>query len=121
MKNTAATSSVDRPPPPETLDGEALLEWDRVVSELEHADTLSKVHRAVLTLYAETWSTWNEARRHVVRFGSIIKHHNGVAGQNPHYKVMLEMGKQLRGLLDDLGLTPASSKAKKKTLGELDF
>ena len=42
-------------------------------------------------------------------------------GANPFYKVMVEAGKQLRGLLNDLGLTPASGKADKKPPGALDF
>lgn len=97
----------NRPIPPEHLEGEALLEWHRVCDELHSQNRLEKVDRAVLTLYAETWATWQGALRHVAKYGAVIKLHNNVAGRNPYYQVMRESALILRQLLADMKLTPA--------------
>jgi len=104
------------PKPPEELDGEALLEWERVCAELDAAGTLDKTDRAVLTLYAQTWATHHAAARAVAQHGAVIKWPNGMPGPSPFYRVMKETAAQLRGLLNDLGLTPASRKTS--TAGE---
>ena len=101
-------AKTNRPRPPEDLDGEALLEWERVVTELEAVGKLDKADRAVLTLYAQTWATWNAAMQAVVKHGSVIKYPNRMVGPSPFYKVAKETAAQLRGLLTDLGLTPAA-------------
>lgn len=99
-------TKTNRPAPPECLSGEAVLEWQRVVAELEAQGRLDKADRAILTLYCLHWQTHHEAARHVVEFGSVIKHANGSPYQNPFYKTMKETAPLLRGLLQDLGLTP---------------
>lgn len=101
----------NHPQPPEELDGEALLEWHRIVAELDAAGTLDKTDRAILTLYAQTWATHHAAARAVAQHGSVIKWPNGMPGPSPFYKVAKETAGQLRGLLADLGLTPTSRKA----------
>lgn len=97
-----------RPDPPEHLGGEGLLEWCRVCGELEALGTLATADRAILTLYVETWAVWRSASNHVATFGPIVKGSNQVAGRSPFYTVKKETAAQLRGLLADLGLTPAA-------------
>jgi P27 family predicted phage terminase small subunit len=119
MKSTKKTT---RPQPPETLDGEGLLEWHRIVDELDDAGRLDKADRALLTLYAQTWEQYQAAIRGVAKYGAVIKYTSNV-GPSPHYKVAKELAAQLRGLLNDLGLTPASRKldAAAQDQGELQF
>jgi P27 family predicted phage terminase small subunit len=114
-----------RPLPPEDLDGEALLEWERIVAELEARGTLDKADRALLTLYAQTWGQWHEAMRGVTKYGAVIRYPNKTTGPSPFYKVAKETAVILRGLLNDMGLTPAS-RAKLKAgepaaPGDLEF
>lgn len=97
-----------RPASPEDLDAEALLEWQRIIEELETAGQLQATDRAIITLYVETWQTWRAATRGVVRHGAVIRYPNKATGPSPFYKVAKETAAQLRGLLRDLGLTPAS-------------
>lgn len=98
----------NRPIAPEELDGEALLEWQRVCDELDAIGRLDKTDRAVLMLYAETWQAWRAAAKAVAKGGSVIRYPNKTVGPSPFYKVMKELASQLRGLLNDLGLTPMS-------------
>jgi P27 family predicted phage terminase small subunit len=109
--------------PPEDLDGEALLEWQRVCAELASQGRLNQADRALLTIYARTWATWRDASRHVDAHGSIIQFTNGTRGPNPFYKVMTETGKQLRGLLQDMGLNPNSRRSSDAPAdsGDLDI
>jgi P27 family predicted phage terminase small subunit len=76
----------------------------------------------VLTLYVETWAANRQAASHVVKHGSVIRLSNGVVCASPFYKVMKETGIQLRGLLNDLGMTPASRTTDESTEPEaLEF
>ena len=106
-------SDTTRPTPPENLDGEALLEWNRVCDELAELGALQKADRAALVLYVTTWAIHHEMMRHVEKHGAVVKWPNGVVGGSPYYKTSRECVAQLRGLLTDLGLTPLSrSKVK---------
>lgn len=98
-----------------------MLEWDRVCRELE-ADG-RPVDRALLTVYVQTWEIHAQVMRHVRKFGAVVKHHNGVAGASPHYKVSREVANQLRLMLAELGLTPAARglKADGKPADDLEF
>jgi len=46
--------------------------------------------------------------QHVREHGPIVKWPNGLPGQSPQYKAFLATATLLRGLLADLGATPAS-------------
>src|SRR5689334_9981539 len=98
--NRAAESV--RPKPPDDLDGEALLEWQRICAELQAAGRLDKIDRAIITLYAETWAVNRAATIAVNKHGAVIKYPNGIPAASPFYKVQRESAAQLRGLLTDL-------------------
>lgn len=121
MRHKASKST--RPPPPEDLDGEALLEWQRACDELEADGQLAKTDRAILTLYVHTWATWQTARRHVEQFGIVVKFPNGYPGLSPFYLVAKDCESKLQKLLQDLGLTPSTRKPKGNAddIGELDI
>jgi P27 family predicted phage terminase small subunit len=90
------------------LDGEALLEWERVIEEMEAAGRLDKTDRAMISIYVRTWATHQVASRHVEQFGPVIKHSNGVVGENPFFKVQKATAVMLNKMLNDMGLTPAA-------------
>jgi P27 family predicted phage terminase small subunit len=106
------------PQPPEELDGEALLEWHRVIEELEAVGHLHTADRGLLTLYVQTWSANQAVAKHVAQHGPIVKFNNGVVGQSPHYKTMRETALVLATLIDKLGLSPAARKFDKKDKAE---
>ena len=99
-------TTAKRPPPPDDLEGEALLEWGRVCDELAAAKRLETADRAILSVYVETWTVWRTATRHVNTFGPVVPAANNVVGRSPFYTVQRETAAQLRNLLSDLGLTP---------------
>lgn len=101
-------SAKKRPSPPSEIQGEALLEWERICDDLETSGNLDKADRAILVVYVGTWEIHQAAMRGVVAHGAVVKHPNGVAGPSPFYKVGMETGKCLARLLESLGLTPAA-------------
>lgn len=121
---TDAGNATKRPDAPPDLDGEALLEWGRVCDELEANGLLDRADRAVLTIYCQTWQTYQSAMRGVAMHGAIVKHHNGVPGASPYYKVATETGARLERLLAQLGMTPAARhkiKPDDPSQGKLEF
>jgi P27 family predicted phage terminase small subunit len=128
---TAATTPPPPPPPaagedppPAELDAPALAEWGRVTAELAAAGKLAAADRAILTLYVQTWATYAAAAAHVAEHGAVLKWSNGQPGISPFHKVAKEAAGALRGLLKDLGLTPAArgtAKAAPPPADDLDL
>jgi P27 family predicted phage terminase small subunit len=100
------------PQPPEDLDGEALLEWHRIIAELEQLGTLAAADRAAITHHCNVWAVIQANVKHVSRFGAVIKWSNGTPGQSPWCKTMKEMIALDSKLLDQLGLTSSNRKTK---------
>lgn len=96
--------------PPPSIGGEALAEWDRVCGELAAAGGIQVADRAIIVTYCQAWAVNRAAAEHVARYGAIIKWPNGLPGPSPFYKAWRETTSLLRGLLADLGLTPATRK-----------
>lgn len=103
----------NRPEPPPEIEGEAMLEWERICIELDAAGCLEKTDRAILVLYVEAYDVYQRSMRHVRKFGPVVKWPNGIAGPSPHYKAARETSIQLQKLLADLGLTPAARRKMK--------
>jgi P27 family predicted phage terminase small subunit len=111
----------NKPIPPEDLDGEALLEWHRIIAELEQLGTLATADRAAITLYCQTWATNQQVAKHVNKFGAVIKWPNGVPGQSPWFKTQKETTTLLSKLLDQIGLTSRKTKATEDQPQEVIF
>jgi P27 family predicted phage terminase small subunit len=95
--------------PPADLAADSVTEWYRVIAAVAHTGrTLKTADQPLLTLYVSTWKINRQAYQHVAQYGAIIKWPNGLPGASPQYKSFIETSKQLRGLLADLGCTPAS-------------
>lgn len=100
------TTRDQKPKPPDDIDGEALLEWERITEELEDAGHLDRTDRALITVYVRTWAVWRKAAEVVAQDGPIVLLPNNWPGQSPELKAMIECGKVLDKLLTSLGLTP---------------
>lgn len=95
------------PPAPEALEGEALLEWQRIVAELEPARVLTKADRAALVVYCLTWAQMQDAAANIAKTGSIIKLPNGYPGPTPYLKVYHTCARLCTRLLAEFGATPS--------------
>ena len=90
---------------PAYINGEALLEWERILDDL--AEVGLTPDRATLILYVRTWATWRASDTMVIQYGPVIKYSNGVAGEAPFYKTWAKDGAKVLALLEAMGLTPA--------------
>jgi P27 family predicted phage terminase small subunit len=100
------------PEPPSWLAREAKAEWRRVVPELERLRLLSRVTRASLTAYCETWEVFVAATRLVHEQGLTIEAKQGRLA-NPAVGIARSAGAELRRWAIEYGLTPASEQKVK--------
>lgn len=96
----------DVPVCPEWLDDEAKVEWARVVPMLQKAQVIQGVDLAILAAYCSSWSLWVGVRRGLT--AADVETADGKL--NPRARFCESLLKQLRGLLDQLGFTPAARK-----------
>lgn len=89
---------------PEWLDEVARFEWARVVGHLGAAGVVQQTDLALLATYCCTWSMWRKLHDRVTQLD--------LSGERKPaaYTMWLETSKQLRGLLDQLGFSPAARK-----------
>lgn len=97
-----AAPSGSVPTPPEWLDVDARAEWDRVTPLL--GEVVHQVDLAALVAYCSTYSLWASVRRSLTA-ESVVTDDGKL---NPAARYAESLLKQLRGLLDQLGFTPAS-------------
>ena len=104
----APATEID-PPDDITADPAALAEWRRLVAAIADAGGLLKsADRSIIATAVRTHAVNAAMYQHVREFGAIIKWPNGLPGPSPQYKAFKETANLLRGLLADLGATPAS-------------
>lgn len=90
------------PDRPLWLDGLAADEWDRVAPHV--LGTVTEVDQTVFAVYCQTYARWREAEKELNDGGLVLS-----SGKpNPAARQSDALLKQLRGLLAELGLTPAS-------------
>jgi P27 family predicted phage terminase small subunit len=93
---------------PTELNAVAKREWRRIAPELAALGLLAKVDRTALALYCDAYARWIEAVRSIERFGVVIKSPNGLPIQSPYLAIANKSGEQVRLLLAEFGMTPAS-------------
>lgn len=122
------------PEPPEELAlyPRALAEWRRAGVQLYALGIISDVDQAVFAQYCFKYALWKEAirsiqadeaadrRRHkrnrVNRGGILVRSTKGTLMLNPSVRAEAELGKQVRSLAAELGMTPSGrSKIKADT------
>ena len=97
-----------RPALPRHLSPAAVREWRRVVKLLDQLGTLDQVDADVISLYASMHAQWVECNQRVLQDGMIVVSPNGYPQQSPHFTMATGLAKQMRGLLTELGMTPAA-------------
>ena len=96
-----------RPPMPRGLDAIGKKAWVGLCESLEALDILSVVDGPAIEVYAQTYSGYHVARKHVEKYGQVITE-NGYMKRNPACAEMHQHKGELLRLLTEFGLTPAS-------------
>lgn len=93
---------------PDELTDEAKREWRRVARELYDAGLLTRVDRAALAMYCQTWATWIKAEEECELKGEVITTTFGNFVQNPWRGVANKSLKLCQSLAAEFGMTPSS-------------
>ena len=92
---------------PRGLDAIGKKAWVGLCESLEALDILSVVDGPAIEVYAQTYSGYHVARKHVEKYGQVITE-NGYMKRNPACAEMHQHKGELLRLLTEFGLTPAS-------------
>ena len=114
--NTPEYHESDDYPAPDTLDGLALLTWERLVPLMTEAGVLRDTDLIALEQYCQVYEAWREATEKVLRQGSVLETEIFTKSgdtyiqhsKNPAVTAMKEHSTELRGLSGLLGLDPSS-------------
>ena len=96
------------PPCPPHLGAEAKREWRRASKRLAAVGLLTEIDRAAFALYCDSYGRWVEATQAVQTYGLMVKSPNGFPMQSPYLAVANKAAEQMRLLLGEFGMTPAS-------------
>jgi P27 family predicted phage terminase small subunit len=93
---------------PAHLGVEAKREWRRAARQLAVVGLLTQIDRTALALYCDAWGRWVEAIQALQTYGVMVKSPNGYPMQSPYLAVANKAAEQVRLLLGEFGMTPAS-------------
>ena len=83
-------------------------EWKRIARQLAAMGLLTTIDRAALALYADNYGRWLEAVAALQKYGVVIKSPSGFPMQSPYVAIANKAGEQVRLLLAEFGMSPAS-------------
>lgn len=95
------------PNPPESLKGEGLREWRRIVPDLDRRGLLAKVDRAVLVLYCRTWQHACNAQDDLEMTDLLVETKDGMA-KSPVWQIYREATYLCGQLAKELLITPSA-------------
>jgi P27 family predicted phage terminase small subunit len=99
---------VEIPQCPGELSPVAKREWRRIAPQLATLGLLARIDRAALALYCESYARWIDAVTSMQRYGVVIKSPSGYPIQSPYVAIANKAGEQVRMMLSEFGMTPAS-------------
>jgi P27 family predicted phage terminase small subunit len=116
-----------RPTPPDELNDDAKIEWERLSRELYTLGLLTNIDRAALAAYCQAYGRWMTAERALAEMatrdqltkGLLIKTTNGNAIQNPLVGTANKAMSDMMHYAVEFGLTP-SSRSKIRAEGVKD-
>jgi P27 family predicted phage terminase small subunit len=99
---------VEIPDCPAHLTPEAKTEWRRLSKELHALGILTKLDRAVLAAYCQSWGRLVEAETHLRDEGPLIKTPGGFEQPSPWLAISSKALTHLKAFATQLGLTPVA-------------
>ena len=95
--------------PPDHLNDDATEHWDEVIAALSIDHELTKADRDILAIYCDYYARWRKARCNIESAGLLIQ----IKGEsnprpNPYIAIADQCAREMRNLLSELGMTPAS-------------
>ena len=93
---------------PEHLNEIARAEWNRITPELASAGLLTRLDRAAIALYCQTWAIWVEAEDKVRKRGRVIVTKSGYPVLNPQHTIATKAANDCKTFAIEFGLTPSS-------------
>ena len=93
---------------PDTVQGEARLEWDRVSVLLHSCGLLSSIDRAALTVYCLAWGRMIDAERKLLEHGVVIMSPKQFPMQSPYLAIANKAREEMMRALSEFGMTPSS-------------
>lgn len=93
---------------PRFLNEAARDEWNRMINILLGMGLYTQVDHAALAMYCQAWGRWIVAERKLAEEGEIITGAEGGKSQNPWRYEANKAQEQIRRMLAEFGLTPAS-------------
>lgn len=95
--------------PPQHLNAAAAEHWDEVLATLSIDHDLTPSDCDLLALYCDYFARWREARAEIESSGLLVKMKNEDNPRpNPFIAIADQCAREMRSLLGDLGMTPAS-------------
>ena len=96
------------PRAPSHLSEEAKKEWRRAGRVLEQLGLVSDLDLAAFSAYCTAYGRWVEAEEVLKRHGVMLRSPNGFPVQSPYLAVANRAMEQMRSLLSEFGMSPAS-------------
>lgn len=93
---------------PSWLSDEAKAEWRRIVPELRELGLATRIDHAALEAYCEQYARWREATLLLREGGLSYMTSTGNLRERPEVGIANEALKNMRMLLTEFGMTPAS-------------
>lgn len=96
--------------PPQWLQGEALIEWNRITDILRNANMLTAVDANLLAMYCDTFARWLEIRQQIETEGPTIANatNPNTFKMNPLIRVQQSLARDLLALSKHFGFSPLS-------------
>ena len=96
------------PRPPAHLSDNAKKEWRRAGQFLLQLGLVSDIDLAAFAAYCTAYGRWVDAEQGLRTYGVMLKSPNGFPVQSPYLAVANKAMEQMRSLLSEFGMTPAS-------------
>ena len=94
--------------PPDHLDTIARQEWLKVAGELHNVELTTSLDLTMLEQYCITYSLWRAALDDLQQYGSVQETKTGYSQQTGYFTVAIKLGKEVREIAREFGLTPSS-------------
>lgn len=94
--------------PPIWMLPEAKKEWERIIPELSALGLFTKIDRAALVGYCQSWARYAEAEQYLNDHATAFETDKGYIAQVPQVSIAQKYLKLCHTLMTEFGLTPSS-------------